>query len=358
MKIKMLKTIEFIIKFLFSFVLVLLLGIVWKYLVFAKSDLEKKDEEYKKEFTENYSIYAVPLPSELEFAGEKVPLEYYDVFESLDREFLVNTYWQSQTMLFIKRANKYFPVIEKILKKNGVPEDFKYLALAESGLTNAVSPAGAKGYWQFLEASAKKYGLRINKYVDERYNLEKSTEAACKYFKDAYKIFDNWTLAAASFNVGMGRLQKAIEKQGENSYYDLHLNKETARYIYRILAIKYILEHANKFGFHFRKKDLYRMPRYKIVKVDSTINDLNAFAHSYGINLKILKDMNPWLISDKLVVTDSLGYEIKIPQERSLYAKLLKEETANDNKDSLETVTATPDTTVLDKDIIIQQEQQ
>jgi hypothetical protein len=184
--------------------------------------------------------------------------------------------------------------------------------------------------------------------------LEKSTEAACKYFKDAYAIFDNWTLAAASFNVGMGRLKKAIEKQGENSYYDLHLNKETARYIYRILAIKYILEHAEKFGFHFRKKDLYRMPQYKVVKVDSTINDLNAFAHSYGINLKILKDMNPWLISDKLVVTDSIGYEIKIPKERSLYAKLEK----SGKTDTTAINSAVNDTLLPEKDVTLQQEQQ
>ncbi len=317
----MLNSLEFIFKFALSVVIILLIGIVWKYIVFAKTDLSTSDTEFKKEFNENYSIYAVPLPDKLVFAGEEVPLEYYDVFESLDREFLVNTYWQSQTMLFIKRANKYFPIIEKILKKNGVPDDFKYLALAESGLTNAVSPAGAKGYWQLLESTAKKYGLRINKYVDERYNLEKSTEAACKYLKDAYNVFDNWTLAAASYNVGMGALKKSMEKQGETSYYNLHLNKETARYVYRVLAIKYILENPEKFGFHFRKKDLYHYPAYKIVKVDSSIQDLSAFAHQMGTNLKVLKDLNPWLISDKLIVTDSIGYEIKIPKTRMFFAE-------------------------------------
>jgi len=319
MKIKVLKTVEFAIKFFFSLILVLFIGIIWKFFIFAKNDTINEKDNYEKEFNENYSIYAVPLPSNMEFAGEKVPLEYYDVFESLDREFLVNTYWQSQTLLFIKRANKYFPIIEKILNKNDIPDDFKYLALAESGLTNAVSPAGAKGYWQFMKKTALKYGLRINKYVDERYNLEKSTEAACKYLKDAYKIFNNWTLVAAAYNVGMGNLKKAIEQQGENSYYNLHLNKETARYVYRILAIKYIFENTRKFGFHYREKDLYRMPKYKIVKVDSSINDLNNFAHQHKINLKILKEMNPWLISDKLIITDSIGYEIKIPLERKLF---------------------------------------
>jgi membrane-bound lytic murein transglycosylase D len=337
MKIKVLKSLEFIFKFALSIVMILLIGIVWKYIVFAKTDLTTTDNEYRKEFNENYSIYAVPLPDKLVFAGEEVPLEYYDVFESLDREFLVNTYWQSQTMLFIKRANKYFPIIERILKKNGVPEDFKYLALAESGLTNAISPSGAKGYWQLLEATAKKYGLRVNDYVDERYNLEKSTEAACKYLKDAYKIFDNWTLAAASYNVGMSALQRSMEKQGETSYYNLHLNRETARYVYRILAIKYILENPEKFGFHFRKKDLYKFPAYKVVRVDTSIQDLAVFAHQMGTNLKVLKDLNPWLISDKLIITDSIGYEIKIPKSRLFIAE-------NKTKNQINTFTDTSTT--------------
>jgi len=347
----MLNTIEFLFKFIMSVVIVLLVGIVWKYIVFAKTDLDKSDTEFRKELSENYSVYAVPLPKKMVFAGEKVPLEYYDVFESLDREFLVNTYWQSQTLLFIKRANKYFPIIEKILKKNGVPEDFKYMALAESGLTNAVSPAGAKGYWQFLEPTAKKYGLRINKYVDERYSLEKSTEATCKYLKDAYKIFDNWTLAAASYNVGIGSLKKAMEKQGENSYYNLRLNSQTARYVYRILAIKYILEHPEKFGFHFRKKDLYRFPDYKIVKVDSSINNLSDFAHKMGTNLKVLKDLNPWLISDRLPVTDSIGYEIKIPKTRMLFADNKNEETGSNDTAKAQVIVA--DSLSLPKDTVL-----
>ncbi len=317
MKIKIAKTIEFIIKFGASLILILLFGIVGKYLIFAKTTNETKDDkEYKEKFVKDYKIYAVPLPKEISFAGEKVPIEYYDVFESLDKEFLVTTYWQSRALLFIKRAHKFFPIIEKILRDNEVPEDFKYLALAESGLTNVTSPAGANGYWQFLEPTAKKYGLRINQYVDERLNIEKSTEAACKYLKDAYNMFGSWTMAAASYNVGMGNLKKITENQGQTSYYDLQLNKETARYVYRILAIKYILENPQKFGFHFRKKDLYSFPKYKVVHIDSSISDLSDFANKMGTNLKLLKDLNPWLISNKLMVADSLGYDIKIPLSR------------------------------------------
>ena len=284
---------------------------------FSFSKIENKDKVSSNEFLRHYAIYAVPMPENLNFAGEPVPIKKYDVFESLDREFLVNTYWQSQTLLFIKRANKYFPIIEPILKKNNIPDDFKYLALAESGLTNAVSPSHAVGFWQFMKKTAKQYGLTVNKNIDERYHLEKSTQAACDYLNAAYDIFKNWTLVAASYNIGMGSLKNQLLKQQVTSYYDLYLNQQTARYVYRIIAIKYILSNPERYGFHFRQKDLYRYPEFKIDTIDTTITSLEDFAISQSINLKILKDMNPWIRGRQLLNPDSIKYAIKVPLKRN-----------------------------------------
>ncbi|MBP7399241.1 MAG: lytic transglycosylase domain-containing protein, partial [Chitinophagales bacterium] len=193
--------------------------------------------------------YAIKLPKELSFAGEKVPMQDFEVRERLDRELTVNSYWHSNTLQNLKLAHRWFPTIEKILAENNIPDDFKFVALAESGLRNVVSPASAEGYWQFLAGTAKEYGLKVNEQVDERYDVEKSTQAATKYFANAYKKFNNWTLAAASYNVGMGAIEKNLTYQDVSNYYDLYLNTETSRYIFRILAFKVIYENTEKFGF-------------------------------------------------------------------------------------------------------------
>ncbi len=263
----------------------------------------------------SYAIFSVDLPEQLEFAGEKVPLDQVDIRESLDREVLVNTYWQSQTLLFIKRANRYFPVIENILKKYDIPDDFKYLTVAESGLTNAVSPAGAVGFWQLLSGTAKENGLEVDTEIDERYNLEKSTEAACKYLRSSYDKYGSWTLAAASYNAGRKGIDQQINRQNETQYYDLLLYDETARYVYRILAFKLILSNPSKFGFYVGEKDLYPQIPYYEVSLDGPVKDFPDFARQYGVNYKILKWLNPWLRESYLTNSRNKTYYIKIPRE-------------------------------------------
>ncbi len=193
------------------------------------------------------------IPEKLTFCGEEVPLQYFDVRESLEKEIIVNAYWHSQTILYIKRADRYFPVIEPILKANNIPDDFKYLVVAESGFSDVVSPAGAAGLWHFLENTGREYGLEINDEVDERYNLEKSTNAACKYFKESYDLYKNWTLTAASYNGGRNGIDRQISRQGENNYYDLLFAEETQRYVYRILAFKVVMEDPEKYGFIYKE---------------------------------------------------------------------------------------------------------
>ena len=194
------------------------------------------------------------FPDSVSFAGERVPLEYFDVKEALDRELHVNTYWQSQTIFMIKRANRYFPEIEAILKEEGVPDDFKYMAMAESGLTNSVSPSNAAGFWQFLKKTSEENGLQVNSEIDERFNIEKSTHAACKFLKNAYAKYGNWTMAAASYNMGKQGLSKQEDFQKEDNYYNLALNEETSRYIFRILAFKLVIKNPELYGFHLTKK--------------------------------------------------------------------------------------------------------
>ena len=255
----------------------------------------------------------VKLPDEIDFAGEPMPLYTLDVKERLDRELLVNTYWHSNSFQLFKNAYRYFPVIEKILKEEGVPDDFKYLALAESGLKNVVSPSNAVGVWQFLEETGKYYGLEVNSNVDERYHLEKSTYAACKYLKQAKEQFGSWTLAAASYNIGQARLKKIVEEQKVDSYYDLYLNEETARYLFRIVALKELCSNPKKYSFYYTEDDLYEPLDYKIVKIDSTVGNLVDFALQNNANYKTLKIMNPWLRQPKLENKTRKVYEIKIP---------------------------------------------
>ena len=274
-------------------------------------------DEYVEEFQHNYRIYAVPMPEELVFAGERVPLHDVDVRERFDREILVNSYWQSQTLLFFKRANRWFPVIEPILEQEGVPDDFKYLALIESGLMNVVSPANATGFWQILESTGRELGLEVTSEVDERYHVEKSTVAACKYLKSAYNLYGNWALAAASYNMGRTGLNRQITNQRADSYYDLWLNEETSRYVFRILAIKSIFENPEAASFHFRESDLYMPYDYYTVTVDSTITDMVEFAHQHQVSYKELRLLNPWLRRYTLHNPRKKTYEIKILKNSS-----------------------------------------
>ena len=271
------------------------------------------------EQNENYKIYAINLPKKINFANENVPLDQFGIRERLDQELLINTYWQSKTILLIKRANKYFPIIEEILKENNIPDDFKYLAVAESGLENVTSPSGAKGVWQFLEKTGLEYGLEINSEIDERYHLEKSTEAACQYIQDAFIKFGNWTLAAASYNMGKHGLKKAIELQQVHNYYDLMLNTETYRYIFRILAIKEIIENHDKYGFIINQNDYYQLTKTKQIKMDTTIKDLASFALDLDLNYKIIKNLNPWILRNKISNVNNKTYLLSIPIEQAIY---------------------------------------
>ncbi len=274
---------------------------------------ENEDKQYVQAFQNSYGIYAVPIPVNIAFAGEKPPLSDPEVVERLDREIHVNTYWQSNSLLMFKRANRYFPVIEPILKANGVPDDFKYLALIESGLTNVVSPAGAVGFWQIMKGTGQDYGLEINNEVDERYHLEKATEAACKYLLEAKAKFGSWTLAAASYNMGMNGLQNQLERQKADDYYDILLNSETARYVFRILAVKAIMESPKEYGFHYREKDLYQPLPTQTVVVDSTVSHFADWAAQFGMSYKTLKYYNPWLRQNYLNNKSGKSYAIQVP---------------------------------------------
>ncbi len=312
-------------KFFYTTATVIILIILVLVFSYSRPGGELIDNDYQEAFERKYSIFALSIPENLTFAGEPVPLEFFDVREALDQELLINTYWQSQTLLFIKRANRYFPQIEQILKENNIPDDFKYLVLAESDLKNSVSPAGAVGIWQILKGTAGDYGLEVNSEVDERYHLEKSTRAASKFFKDAHDLFGSWTMAAASYNMGRTGLIRQVNRQKENNYYDLLLNTETARYIYRVLAIKLILENPEQYGFHLREKDYYQpIPTYTI-KVDTSVPDFADFAHKHQINYKILKYFNPWLRDSFLNNPKGKEYEIRIPEKGFRHYSMIKE---------------------------------
>ncbi len=273
------------------------------------------DENFEKKIINDYNVYAVQVPDDLNFAGEAMPLTSPDILERMDRELLVNTYWQSNGLLMFKRAKKYFPIIEPILERYGVPDDFKYLAVIESGLTNAVSPAGARGVWQIMKATGRENGLEINTNVDERYHLEKATEVACKYLLRAKNQLGSWTLAAAAYNAGNAGVARRLKEQGAKTYYDLLLGEETGRYVFRIVALKEILSHPDKYGFNFRDKDLYtQIPTYK-VEVNSAVSDFTAFAEKHGINYKVLKLHNPWLREPHLNNKSNKLYVIEIPKE-------------------------------------------
>ncbi len=283
-------------------------------LIFAVQDAPS-DENLEKKIINDYNVYALTVPDYLEFAGERMPLENPDILERMDRELLVNTYWQSNGLLMFKRAKKYFPVIEPILVEYGIPEDFKYLAVIESGLTNAVSPAGARGVWQILKGTAKENGLEVNTNVDERYHLEKATRVACKYLLKSKERLGSWTSAAAAYNAGNAGISKRLKAQKVNSYYDLLLGEETGRYIFRIVALKEILNNPDKYGFNFRDKDLYNLIPTYTVEIDTPVTNFADFSKEYGINYKILKIHNPWLREPHLNNASRKKYSIEIPEQ-------------------------------------------
>jgi membrane-bound lytic murein transglycosylase D len=260
-----------------------------------------------------YKIKALKLPKGLNLAGERVPIEINDVKERMERELLVNTYWQSNGILLLKRANRYFPILEPLLAKYNLPDDFKFLALAESGFTDETSSVGAAGIWHFMRTTGKEYGLEINDNVDERYNIEKSTKVAAEYLIKAKEKLGSWTLAAAAYNVGNRGVSRRLEAQEVNNYYDVKLPDETERYIFRILALKEIITNPKKYGFVFDKEDLYTVKETRLVKVDTAVSNLTLFAKEFGMNYKELKIYNPWLREHKLNNKSRKLYEIKIP---------------------------------------------
>jgi len=263
----------------------------------------------------DYNVYALEIPEVLDFSEEVMPLQSPDIRERMDRELLVNTYWQSNGLLLIKRSHRYFPVLEPILKSYGIPDDFKYLALIESGLQNVTSPAGAKGFWQIMKSTGKDYGLEINSNVDERYNLELSTHVACKYFLKAKEKFGSWTLAAAAYNAGIRGISNQLDKQNVSGYYDLLLGEETGRYVFRAVALKEIMEHPKKYGYNFDQDDMYSAIPTSKVEVDTAVTDFVQFAAKFGLNYKQLKLHNPWLREGFLNNKSRKLYTLEIPEK-------------------------------------------
>lgn len=308
----MLKT-NILYKTIFGVGLITILSLGYAFINQDEVKTNPKLDSPEKTFENNYNVFSLEVPESMNFAGEPVPLKQPDIYERMDRELLVNTYWQSNGILLIKRAKKYFPVIEPILKTNGVPDDFKYLAVAESGLTPIVSPAGATGFWQIMKSTAREYGLEVNSNVDERYHIEKATQVACDYLKEAKEKFGTWTLAAASYNAGMAGISNQMERQKAEGYYNLLLNEETERYVFRILALKEILSHPEKYAFNIEESHLYKQIETKTIEVDTPITDIPDFADTFGLNYKQFKIHNPWLRDNYLVNRSGKVYQIKIP---------------------------------------------
>ena len=263
---------------------------------------------------------SVPLPDQVDFCGETIALDRLDLRERFDREINTFTYLHATTMMYLKRANRFFPMIEPILRKNGIPDDFKYLCVIESNLDiRALSKANAAGFWQLLESTGKEYGLEINSEVDERYHIEKATDVACRYLRNAYSRYGSWVDAAASYNAGMGRINSALNSQQVNSALDLHLVSETSRYVFRILAIKQLFENPYLYGFVLKKEDLYPAVPVQRITVTQTISDLAFFSQEYDLNYMLLKEFNPWLRDSKLTIRPGKSYEIAIPKKEDLY---------------------------------------
>ena len=294
------------------------LCVLMKLFNFSSAPVSSVNE--KDSIVPQFSNERLKIPSDLNFAGEQVPLQDIIVTENVEREFMQNTYYLPQNVYLFKKAYKWFPIIESILKKNGVPVDFKYLAVIESGLSNCSSPAQACGFWQFIPETACNYGLELSETVDERLDMVKSTEAACTYFKESFEHFHNWTLVAASYNMGITGLEMQLQKQKSNSFYDLYLNEETTRFVFKILAIKELMSHPTNFGYAASyTNDLPTITTHKL-RIDSSIKNLSDFALGRGMNLKILKSLNPWLKSDSFVPMPGKHYSIIVPEEGVNYS--------------------------------------
>ena len=262
------------------------------------------------------------IPQKLTFAGQEYDFNRTDMYERLDRELTSVVYTHGNTLLMIKRANKYFPLMAPILEKNGIPLDFLYLACVESSLNpRALSPAKAAGFWQFMPVTARQYGLEVNDNVDERYNLEKSTDAACRFLKDAYKRYGSWESVAASYNAGMGRISGELNRQGQGSSFDLHLNDETSRYVFRIFALKLILENPRKYGYFLKPEQLYYPTPTREIDVKSTITDLPSWALKNGTSFQWVKELNPWLRSRALPNRAARTYKIKVPADSTALSR-------------------------------------
>lgn len=255
------------------------------------------------------------LPRSLNFAGEEVPLHYFDVKESLERELTILSYWHATMLYILQLSGRWFPVIKPILAEENVPEDFIYLCVAESSLQNLVSPVGAAGFWQFMKGTAKDYHLEVSDAVDERYNLEKATRAACAYLKESHAKYKSWTLAAASYNMGSHNTGKRIDQQGESNYYNMHLPVETSRYLFRILAFKLLMNDPANYGYNLDSANYYKPLLFKKAEVNHSIESLSDFARQHHTNYKMLKLYNPWLRDRKLPVKGNKHYTLLLPTD-------------------------------------------
>jgi membrane-bound lytic murein transglycosylase D len=300
------------IKIALSIVMLLGIGLVLSASKAGENDAQL--EAISTDFNARYHIAMPPVPDTIFLCGELVPQSNWEVRERLERELLSNTYWQSNTLLLLKRSGKYFPLMDRILAEEGVPLDYKYLAVAESGLTNAVSPAGARGVWQFMKTTGQSYGLTINREIDERYHIEKATRAACKYLKHAKDKLGSWTLAAAAYNRGLSGVMRDLSNQKVNTYYDLYMNTETSRYVFRLIAYKLIMENPAGYGFSLPDEAYYSNIPTVNIKVDTTVTDLADFAILNGTNYKTVKLLNPWLRDDHLIIKPGNSVLIEVPK--------------------------------------------
>jgi hypothetical protein len=281
---------------------------------------ESQDDNHSPKSEVPYCVASPSVPAQTEFAGETISLTRADMRERMDRELSAFTYMHSTTMLTIKRANRFFPVVEPILKEEGVPDDFKYLMTIESNLDMlARSPAKASGLWQFMEGTGRDYGLEVNTNVDERYHIEKATRAACRYLKDAYVKYGDWLTVAASYNAGQGRISQELNRQQVSKATDLWLVPETSRYMFRILAVKEVFKNPSRYGFLLKKENLYPIIPSKEVKVDTTITNLASFAKKYGLTVSQLKEANPWLREYSLHNKGRKVYTLSIPDSAALH---------------------------------------
>lgn len=285
---------------------------------YSKSENKIQPESMAELSAVQSQISAVILPDSVEFAGERVPLELYYVKEHLEWELNVNSYLHATTLLTLKRTGRWFPIIEPILKKHNIPGDFKFLSLIESSFKNGTSPAGAVGFWQFLKGTAKDYGLEVNSEVDERYHVEKSTEAACKYLNKAYKKYGNWTMVAAAYNAGNRGVDRQVERQKENNYYNLLLNEETERYVFRILALKLIVNNPAHYNFKLSDQDYYQPIPYHIEEIKGSVKSWADFAHQHQLTYRLIKEFNPWLRQADLKNRQKKTYQIKIPEVQTM----------------------------------------